>query len=81
LPAQPLSPIIAPLIDDRRGKPGLFDRAMFDDRRSLRGDAGGRAVFSKYRVTYVPWHTASLLLDVDTPEDYARLKRLEDQSA
>ncbi len=71
--AQSLPPIVAPLIDDRRGNPVLFDRVTFNDLQSLRGDVGGRAVFSKYRVTYVPWHEASLLLDVDTPEDYQRL--------
>lgn len=71
--AQTLSPIIVPLIEDRRGNPVVFDRVTFNDLLALSGDVGGRAVFSKYRVTYVPWHDASLLLDVDTPEDYQRL--------
>jgi len=74
--AQTLSPIVAPLIEDRRGNPVLFDRVTFDDLRSLSGDVGGRAVFAKQRVTYVPWHDASLLLDVDTPADYQRLLTL-----
>jgi molybdenum cofactor cytidylyltransferase len=78
--AQTLAPIVAPLIEDRRANPVLFDRVTFSDLLSLSGDVGGRAVFSKQRVTYVPWHDASLLLDVDTPEDYERLTRLEDQS-
>jgi molybdenum cofactor cytidylyltransferase len=71
--AQSLPPIVVPLIEDRRGNPVLFDRVTFNDLLALSGDVGGRAVFSKYRVTYVPWHDASLLLDVDTPEDYQRL--------
>ncbi len=58
----------------------LFDRATFADLQSLTGDVGGRAVFAKYPITYVPWHDANLLLDVDTPEDYQRLQELEDQS-
>jgi molybdenum cofactor cytidylyltransferase len=78
--AQSLSPIVAPLIDDRRGNPVLFDRATFADLLSLTGDVGGRAMFAKYPITYVPWHDANLLLDVDTPEDYQRLRGLEDQS-
>jgi molybdenum cofactor cytidylyltransferase len=78
--AQALSPIVAPLIDDRRGNPVLFDRSTFDELRSLTGDAGGRAVFAKHPIAYVPWHDANLLLDVDTPEDYQRLRGLEDQS-
>jgi molybdenum cofactor cytidylyltransferase len=71
--AQTLSPIVAPLIDDRRGNPVLFDRVTFSDLQSITGDVGGRAVFAKYPSAYVPWHDASLLLDVDTPEDYRRL--------
>jgi CTP:molybdopterin cytidylyltransferase MocA len=47
---------------------------------SLTGDVGGRAVFAKHPVAYVPWHDARLLLDVDTPEDYQRLRELEDHS-
>jgi CTP:molybdopterin cytidylyltransferase MocA len=39
---------------------------------------GGRAIFHKYRVEYLPWHDDSLLLDVDTPEQYQRLLALED---
>ena len=77
--AQTLSPIVAPLIDDRRGNPVLFDRVTFDDLLSLRGDVGGRAVFAKHPIAYVPWHAAGLLLDVDTPEDYQRLLALEDR--
>ncbi len=78
--AQALSPIVAPLIDDRRGNPVLFDRVTFADLLSLTGDVGGRAVFAKHPIAYVPWHDASMLLDVDTPEDYQRLRGLEDQS-
>jgi CTP:molybdopterin cytidylyltransferase MocA len=40
---------------------------------SLHGDAGGRLIFSRYHAVYVPWHDPSLLLDVDTLEDYERL--------
>jgi len=47
--------------------------SVFPDLMSLHGDAGGRLVFSRYRVVYVPWPDPSLLLDVDTFEDYGRL--------
>ena len=79
--AQALSPIVAPLIDERRGNPVLFDRVTFADLQLLTGDVGGRAVFAKYPSATVPWPDANLLLDVDTPEDYQRLQGLEDQSA
>jgi len=69
--------VIAPLVDGRRGNPVLFDRSTFKDLEQLTGDVGGRAIFSKHLVEYVPWHDASILLDVDTPEDYSRLLELE----
>jgi molybdenum cofactor cytidylyltransferase len=78
--AQTLSPVVAPLIGDRRGNPVLFDRVTFADLRLLTGDVGGRAVFARQSITYVPWHDANVLLDVDTPEDYQRLQQLENQS-
>lgn len=78
--AQALSPIVAPLIGERRGNPVLFDRVTFANLQSLTGDVGGRAVFAKYPLAYVPWPDAHLLLDVDTPADYQRLRGLEDQA-
>ena len=43
---------------------------------ALSGDVGGRKIFGKYQVVYLPWQDESLLLDVDTQED---LQRLRDQ--
>jgi molybdenum cofactor cytidylyltransferase len=75
--AQSLPPILAPLVlEERRANPVLFDRVTFPDLLALRGDVGGRAIFGKHKVEYLPWHDDALLLDVDTPEDYERLKRL-----
>ncbi len=68
-----LAPVIAPLVDGRRATPVLFDRSAFADLRSLRGAQGGRALFSRYRLHYLPWHDPLLLLDVDTADDYRRL--------
>ena len=74
--AATLDPIIAPLILDRRGNPVLFDRITFPDLMKLEGDVGGRGIFSRHKVNYLPWHDDALLLDVDTPEHYQRLKDL-----
>jgi molybdenum cofactor cytidylyltransferase len=71
--AEALYPIIAPLVLDQRGNPVLFDRSTFPDLLSIEGDVGGRAIFHKHRVEYLPWHDDRLLLDVDTPEMYQRL--------
>ena len=68
-----LSPVVAPLVDERRGNPVLFDRQTFGDLLQAQGDKGGRQVFSKFRVQTFPWLEARDGLDVDTWEDYERL--------
>jgi molybdenum cofactor cytidylyltransferase len=71
--AEGLYPIIAPMVIDQRANPVLFDRITFPDLLTIEGDVGGRAIFHKHRVEYLPWHDDRLLLDVDTPEQYQRL--------
>ncbi len=71
--AEGLYPIVAPMVIDQRANPVLFDRSTFHDLLSIEGDVGGRAIFHKHRVEYLPWHDDRLLLDVDTPEMYQRL--------
>jgi molybdenum cofactor cytidylyltransferase len=71
--AEGLYAIVAPMVMDQRANPVLFDRSTFDDLLTLEGDVGGRAIFHKHRVEYLPWHDDRLLLDVDTPEMYQRL--------
>jgi molybdenum cofactor cytidylyltransferase len=71
--AEGLYPIVAPMVLDRRANPVLFDRVTFPDLMTIEGDTGGRAIFHKHRVEYLPWHDDGLLLDVDTPEQYQRL--------
>jgi len=71
--AEGLYPIVAPMVMDRRANPVLFDRRTFADLLTLEGDTGGRAIFHKHKVEYLPWHDDRLLLDVDTPEHYQRL--------
>ena len=77
LHARTLSPLAAPQVDGQRGNPVLFDRVTFPELRALSGEAGGRALFSRYSTAWLPWHDASLLLDVDTEADYRRLLEVE----
>jgi molybdenum cofactor cytidylyltransferase len=73
-----LPAILAPLVlEERRANPVLFDRRTFADLMQLRGDVGGRAIFDRHKVEYLPWHDDILLFDVDKPEDYQRLKDME----
>lgn len=68
-----LSPLVAPLVQGQRANPVLFDRLTFPELLGLRGDQGGRALFSRYPARWVPWHDPAILQDIDTPEDYQRL--------
>ncbi len=71
--ATTLAPIIAPIVDGKRGNPVLFDRRVFNELMSIHGDTGGRELFSRYPVEWLEWHDARVLLDIDTEEDYQRL--------
>lgn len=70
--AETLAPIVAPLVDGQRGNPVFFDRQTFGDLLALQGDTGGRALFSHWPAEWLPWHDASVLVDIDRLEDYQR---------
>ena len=76
--AQGLAPIVAPLVQGQRANPVLFDRKTFADFENLSGDVGARKLFSKYPVSWVPWHDELPILDIDTPDDYQKLLALSD---
>jgi len=61
------------MVDSQRGNPVLFDRKTFTDLKTIRGDTGGRTLFSRYTVDWIDWHDETILLDIDTDEDYQRL--------
>ena len=67
-----LSPIVAPEINGQQGNPVMFDSRTFPDLLSLKGDTGGRVLFSHYQVRRVIWNDPNLLMDIDTPEDYKK---------
>lgn len=73
LHTQTLSPIVAPSINGHRSNPVLFDRDTFSDLSDLSGDIGGRALFSKYQVSWLNWVDTTSTIDIDTPDDYRRL--------
>lgn len=66
--------IAAPSLDGRRGHPVLFGAAWLPALRALSGDEGARAILQTApRLTLVPVSDPGVLLDVDRPEDLARL--------
>jgi molybdenum cofactor cytidylyltransferase len=76
--SQRFSLINAPKIDDRRANPVLFDKRVFPDLLKLEGDIGGRALFERIQVDFIPWNDRRLLLDVDTQEDYDNFLKVDD---
>ncbi len=68
------APIIAPMVDDKRSNPVLFDRVTFDELSELEGDTGGRAILGHFDHTWLPWLDKRILMDIDTPEDLERCK-------
>lgn len=67
-----LTPIIAPIVDDIRSNPVLFDRSTFMELMGLDGDSGGRKIIGHFEHIWVPWLDKRLLMDIDTPEDLER---------
>lgn len=62
----------------RRGPPVYFPRASFAETAELRGDEGGRAILARHadRVCVVECAFPEAGTDIDTPEDYERLRRM-----
>ncbi len=71
-----LSPIVAPQINGKRGNPVLFDKNTFSDLFMLKGDVGGRTLFSHFPVQTVILEDSNQLFDIDTPEDYKKFLKM-----
>ena len=68
-------PIVAPVYRGVQGTPVLFAADVFPELRALIGDAGARGVVAarRERVERVAFD-AAMPPDIDTPEDFARLR-------
>jgi molybdenum cofactor cytidylyltransferase len=67
------SKIIAPTFQGKRGNPVLFDRSLFPELSQLSNDEGGRSLFLRHPVTNIDSQDDSILIDIDTLEDYQKL--------
>jgi molybdenum cofactor cytidylyltransferase len=74
-----LAPIIAPIVDTQRGNPVLFDRSTFSELLTLTGNQGGREVFDQFSIQFIEWNDPNILVDIDTLDDYLRLKNKWDE--
>ena len=68
------APIVHPAYEGRRGTPVLFARRLFPELAAVHGDEGGRGLIERHGSVAVPVDDPDILADVDTPEDYRRLR-------
>ncbi len=66
--------IIAPQFGARRGNPVLIGRRHFDELLSLPPGAAPRDLLKRHPVYLLPVESESVLLDIDDPQDYDRLR-------
>jgi molybdenum cofactor cytidylyltransferase len=69
--------IVIPMYKGFRGNPVLLDRSVFPEVMALTGDIGCRAIFGNHLegIVKVPVEDLGILLDVDSQEDFDRLKQ------
>jgi molybdenum cofactor cytidylyltransferase len=67
--------LAAPFYRGRRGHPVGFSRTWFDQLICLQGDEGARRILAEHAssLTPVPCVDPGILVDVDTPEELAKL--------
>jgi molybdenum cofactor cytidylyltransferase len=71
--------IVIPSFHGTRGNPVLLDRSVFSEVMALQGDVGSRAIFSHHLegIVKVEVEDEGILLDIDEPADYERLRGKE----
>ena len=75
-----LKALTFPVFGGKRGNPVLFDRRLWSALMALQGDEGGKQIFASVPDQEKAGVTVScpgILLDVDTPEEYARMSRMD----
>ena len=70
--------IVIPMYQGQRGNPVLLDRSVFAEVMTLEGDVGSRAIFANHLdgIVNVEVEDKGILLDLDEPADYERLKAI-----
>ena len=70
--------IFIPRFRGQRGNPVLWGAQHFPELRALAGDVGGKALFQRHAsaICYVDVESASVNLDVDTPDALLRVSAL-----
>ena len=66
--------VVLPVIMGKRANPVYFPKQAFPALLQLQGDLGGRSVLNQFPNTLLEWLDEDMAGDIDTPEDYARLR-------
>lgn len=60
--------------------PVLFSRKYYSDLLKLEGDEGGKEIFTRENNNFFEWEDDKLMLDIDTEDDFGKIKKLAAQS-
>jgi len=68
------APVVAPFYQGQRGRPVLFDRALFPELLAARDDKGRREIIAQHQdqMARVEVQDAALFRDIDTRQDYEK---------
>ena len=71
--------IVRPFYDGKPGHPILFDASLFEQFQHISGDEGGRNIIRRHQeqLKLIDFSNSLWGMDVDTPEDYERVKKDE----
>jgi molybdenum cofactor cytidylyltransferase len=70
--------VLRPIYQDMPGHPVIFSYSLRAELEALKGDEGARQVLKKLgeKVDYLPFQDEAVILDMDTPESYQKLKQV-----
>jgi molybdenum cofactor cytidylyltransferase len=70
--------ILRPAYNGIPGHPILFDADLFMEFEFIFGDEGGKSIIKNYlsRLKILPFENSQWGMDIDTPEDLAKMKRI-----
>ncbi len=68
--------IIASSYNDTLGPPVLFDKQFFEEILTMTGNDGAKRIIQKHQKAVIEIPFASGAFDIDTPEDYERLREM-----
>lgn len=72
---QTVSPLVASEYGGTLGVPALFDRSLFSELSLLNGAEGAKQILQRHRAQAIGIPFPKGTVDIDTPEDYLRLKK------